>query len=72
MNDLDKPILQTAQPLLSYEVWKSELIALTAMKSGREESRIKINDEGAKQWWKDGFTPYATFRETYSNILPID
>lgn len=58
--------LQTNQPKLSYEAWKKELKEITAKQTGQAISEIKINDGEAQEWWKDGFTPYATFRENYN------
>lgn len=52
---------------MSYEQWKAQLIEVTAKETGRPAHEIKINDDGARSWFEDGFTPYQTFRETYQN-----
>lgn len=52
--------------LVEYLKWKNELIEVTAKETGEDVSTIKINDTEARQWFDDGFTPYQTFRETYS------
>lgn len=62
--------LQTDKPKLPYHKWKAKLIAITVKETGLEKSKIKINDEGAFQWWHDGFTPYVTFRETFNSVTP--
>lgn len=57
----------SGEPVMSFEEWKAQLISVTAKQTGLPESEIKINDESAASWYRDGFTPYQTFRETYSN-----
>lgn len=50
-----------------YQKWKAELITITAMKTLTLKSEIRINDTEAFSWYKDGFTPYQCFRETWNN-----
>lgn len=49
----------------SYESWKAELIRVTASETNTNESEIKLNEEGAKSFYDEGWTPYYTFRETW-------
>lgn len=50
---------------MTYEQWKAELIKVTAEKTNQPEYAIKISDDGAREWFDSGATPYQTFRETY-------
>jgi len=52
-------------PETPYAEWRKQLIDVAKEKTGNADFRI--NDAEAFRWWKDGFTPYQTFRETYSN-----
>lgn len=58
--------LQTEQQTVSFTEWLSDLYSITANETGLDLHHIKINTEEAKKWYNDGFTPYVTFRETYS------
>lgn len=58
--------LQTEKPILTFEVWKDELIKVCAQQTNTPIAEIKINDDAAREWYNDGFSPYATFRETFS------
>ena len=58
--------LQTDKPKLSFEEWKAELIRITAEETGKSANDIRLG-EGAREWYDDGFSPYATFRETYGH-----
>jgi hypothetical protein len=60
--------LQNEAPALSFEEWKQQLIDVTAEKTNQLATEIKINDANAREWWQDGFTPYATFRENYKSL----
>lgn len=51
----------------SFEVWLDELYNVTALHTGIDRNEIKINRAEVEQWYKDGFTPYMTFRETWEN-----
>lgn len=51
---------------MSFEDWKAELIKVTAKATGLPEHEIKINDQGAAEWYRSGWSPYYTFRETYA------
>lgn len=57
---------------MSYAEWKAELIKVTAKETGREEHEIKINDPSAAEWYRSGWSPYYTFRETYCNENDIE
>ena len=61
--------LQTEKPVLSFDDWKVELVRISARETGTPEVTMiaLINFDEAKKWWQDGWSPYATFRETYSN-----
>lgn len=48
-----------------YQNWKAELVKLTAEKTGCHAHEVNINDQGAKEWFNSGATPYQCFRETY-------
>ncbi len=66
---MESPLhLQTEKPTISYDDWIVELANLFAKAEGIDSpmaARKYINFEKAKEWYDDGFTPYATFRETY-------
>jgi len=57
--------LQTETPTKLFAEWLVELYEVTIKETGLLQSEININTKEAYKWYKDGFTPYATFRETY-------
>jgi hypothetical protein len=61
--------IQTQSPALTFEAWIEELAQVTARETGMtiERARSIISRPDAKTWYDDGFTPFATFRETYNN-----
>jgi len=60
--------IQTDKPVLTFEAWLEELAQVTAREAEMtvERARSIISRPDAKTWWEDGFSPFATFRETYS------
>lgn len=66
-NSSDHPVLQTVEPTDDFGLWIIQLIEITAKEVGISEQRAAtmINTKEAYEWWKDGFTPYVTFRENY-------
>jgi hypothetical protein len=63
--------LQTEKPTLSFEDWYGEVIRLFSDAWEIEQTAVvrRLSLAGLKEWYDDGFTPYATFRETYQPIL---
>ncbi|HLZ16320.1 MAG TPA: hypothetical protein VKQ08_04745 [Cyclobacteriaceae bacterium] len=61
--------IQTEKPILAFEVWLEELAKVTAEQTGMtlQRARSIMRPADAKTWWRDGYTPFATFRETYNN-----
>lgn len=51
----------------SYEDWKTELIRIAIEKTGQNVIDKFVNDFEAMEWYDSGWTPYYTFRETWSN-----
>lgn len=49
----------------AFPEWRAELIRVIARATGQSEAVIKINDIEAEKWYRDGFTAYQCFRETY-------
>lgn len=62
--------LQTDKPSMPFDEWYEELCILYAKSEKIDPSAamryIKVGV--AYGWWKDGFTPYVTFRENYKTI----
>lgn len=57
--------LQTDEPIMPFEDWLVELATLIAkeFKIDRLSAMRRISIDEAHEWWQDGFTPFATFRE---------
>ncbi len=60
--------LQTEKPTMSWEEWYLQLCTLLAkaMKIDKPGASRHIDMDKAEEWYKDGFTPYATFRENFN------
>lgn len=50
-----------------FQDWLDQLKQVTADKLGIEPSEVRINSDAAYEWYKSGFTPAQTFRETWNN-----
>jgi hypothetical protein len=59
--------LQTDKPLLSFEDWYTQTVKLfaEAWQIDVPMACQKLNIDELEKWYKDGFTPYVTFRENY-------
>lgn len=60
--------LQTEQPTMRWDLWYKELVQLYAAAEQIEPIAASrhVNIVEARKWYRDGFTPYVTFRETYN------
>lgn len=69
MHNDTHPHIQTEKPVMTFKAWLEELAQVTAKETGMtiDKARFIINKGDAKTWWSDGYTPFATFRETYNN-----
>lgn len=63
--------LQTEEPAMSFEDWWVAVCKLfaDAWKIDRPGASRRLNIEKMEEWYKDGFTPYATFRENFSPLI---
>lgn len=61
--------LQTEEPTMTFEDWFVELVGhyAKAMNIEKLAARRYISIDAAMEWYSDGFTPYACFRENFSN-----
>lgn len=62
-------LIRQSKPHMTFEEWLEELALVTSneTKFPIDECRRMIRAADARTWYDDGFTPYATFRETYAN-----
>lgn len=62
--------LQTENPLLPFEEWYLQTVTLfaDAWKIDKPLAAQRLKMDALEEWYRDGFTPYATFRETYSPL----
>lgn len=62
--------LQTEKPTKDFEIWYLETVTLfaEAWHIDKPMASGKLSIDGLKAWYDDGFTPYATFRETFKPL----
>jgi hypothetical protein len=62
--------LQTESPVLTFEDWLFQVVTLfsEAWKIDKPSAFARLNVDELESWYKDGFAPYVTFRETYQPL----
>lgn len=62
--------LQTDEPTMEWEEWYLELATLVAkaLNIDKIAATRHIKVEEAQAWYKDGFTPFCTFRENFCDL----
>lgn len=68
--DMSTQHLQTEEPALSFEEWYLQTCKLfaDAWKIDGPMASRKLNIYKLREWYDDGFTPYATFRENFKPL----